>query len=113
MASRRRLDVDVVIDARAASFENGTLQLQLESVPFADARAEVIAQTRADNVRHHQGNETRITLQLNPPIVSEASHYHVRAYVGFRDDHTMMPGDYASEQSYPVLTHGHPDRVEV
>jgi uncharacterized lipoprotein YbaY len=102
-----------VIDADAASFENGILQIQLEDVPFADAPASVIAYGRVNNVQHERGRETRISLQLDPSNVSNASHYQIRARVGFRDDSVARVGDYASEQSHPVLTYGHPNRIVV
>jgi uncharacterized lipoprotein YbaY len=88
------------------------LRVLVEDVSRADAIATVVAETATALDRPVAAGET-LPFSLEVPIESETQRLSVRVHVDRRGDRAVATGDSISTRSYPVLTHGFPDRVEV
>ena len=55
----------------------------------------------------------RMPFECTIPKVDQRARYSVRVHVDQGGTGVVKEGDLISTQSYPTLTHGAPDRVEV
>ena len=85
-----------------------TALVTLEEVTRADAPATVLARRL---VPIEPGGENRFALDCPDP--SPGMRYGVRALVDLDGDEQPGAGDWATVQSYPVMTFGHADEVEL
>ena len=82
--------------------------MTLEEVTRADAPAIMLARL---TVPIEPGDETRFVFDCPDP--APRLRYVVRALVDLDGDGQPSPGDWATVQSYPVMTFGHADEVEL
>lgn len=89
-----------------------TLRVRLLDVSFQDAEAEVVAEQVIRGAAL-AGLADGIRFELHAGAIDPAATYAVEAHVETREDGLIHPGDYLTDQSYPVLTHGAPGEVDV
>lgn len=56
---------------------------------------------------------TMLPFEIPVGVTDPAARYSVRAHLDLSGNGRIEPGDLVSTQSYPVLTHGAPEGVEV
>ena len=75
------------------------LHVYLEDTSYADARARVLLHiTRPAEPR----DDGTLTIQLDPPPISENVRCTVRAHLDLDRDNVISPGDYITTESYPL-----------
>lgn len=103
----------VILGGELKSFTNATVYVRLEDVSRADGAAIVAAEDVLKGVSHRAGDEARLEFALYGASPAENADYSLSVHVDVDADGEISRGDYISTQSYPVLTYGRPNRVEV
>jgi len=103
----------ILFEKDAGSFTGATVYVRLENVSRAGAAAERVAEQVLRGVSHREGEEQALPFELRVESVNERADYSVRVHVDVDDDRAISLGDYITTQSYPVLTFGRPDHVDV
>lgn len=111
MAERRTVSGQIVFQQPIAA-KQATVRVLIEDVSRADAAATTVAET-AMALDHALAAGEALAFSLEVPIESDAQRLNVRVHVDRSGDHMIAEGDRISTQSYPVLTQGAPDRVDV
>jgi uncharacterized lipoprotein YbaY len=88
------------------------VRVKVEDVSRLDAAAVVIAEAVLP-LASGAAAGADIPFSITVPAADEAASYGVRAHVDTTGSGDISPGDLVSNQAYPVLTQGHPDRVLV
>jgi uncharacterized lipoprotein YbaY len=104
---------EVVFEEGALSFDGATLFISLSDTSYADAPAEAVASEVLPNVSYDARARNRLPFTLHGHIREENADYTVSVHVDMDGDGKVGAGDFVNVQSYPVLTHGHPDFVSV
>lgn len=110
MRGSRSVRGDVVIPNDVPA--GGTVRVRVEDVSRADAASVVVAEDVTVLVRPVVAGE-RLPFACAIPNVDEQARYSVRVHIDRDGTGAVKKGDLISTQSYPTLTHGAPDRVEV
>lgn len=103
----------VILGGEVKSFTNATVYVRLEDVSRADGAAVVVTEQVLKGVSHRAGDEARLEFTLSGSAPAERADYSLSVHVDVDVDGEVSPGDYISTESYPVLTYGRPNRVEV
>ncbi len=110
MADRELVTGEIVLPA-GTSFDGATVTVRLENVSMMDAPAQVVAEQVRRGVKYDSGT---IPFTLRGTLGDDArARYSVSAHISLSGNGDMHKGDFISTQSYPVLTHGNPNRVRV
>ena len=111
--SSRVVRVEVRIPGDAVPVAASRVVAQVEDYSRADAPSPVIGETvRSDVVFEADGRE-RFRIEIPPGAIDERNMYSVRVHVDVDGSGSIDTGDLITMRSYPVLTRGHPDEVEV
>lgn len=103
----------ILIGKDVGTFSSATVNVYLEDVSLQGASAKIIAKQTIPNVIHERGTDTTLEFVLYGGKPDQGASYSIRAHVDFHGVGHINRGDYISMQSYPVLTFGHPNKVEV
>lgn len=104
------LEGTIVFAASAPAFVGATVRVFLEDVSIMDAPAPVIA----EHVEHqvtYAGHP--LAFKLFGEIPHTEHHYNVRVHISRDGSADIKAGDFITMQSYPVLTHGYPETIQV
>jgi uncharacterized lipoprotein YbaY len=109
-AGATQVEGRIVFRAAVRAFDNAAVHVYLEDVSFADAAADVVAETVIPGVRHgHTSGDTTVAFVLDlgqHQNIDTRRHYAVRVWVDCDDDGQPSHVDLYSDQVYPVLTWG-------
>jgi uncharacterized lipoprotein YbaY len=97
----------------ARGLSGARVRVALEDVSRADAPATIIAEELMRDVTYDPTQGRPLPFRLDGEIPDERASYVVRVHVDVDGDGEISQGDFISMESYPVLTHGNPDRVTV
>lgn len=92
---------------------NAIMNVQVEDVSRADASSKVMARQKIPAADLELADPIVIAFSLPVEVEDERASYVVRAHVSCSGRDEVEVGDYVSNESYPVLTHGHGRRVNV
>ena len=107
-----RLTGRIWFDDAAGRLSGATLRVKLEEVSRADAPARDISQLVISNFSHSPG-EPPIDFVLNVDEIDPRERYEVRVHLDLDGNGRYAAGDQITTQSYPVLTQGYPDTIEI
>jgi hypothetical protein len=110
--SDRTLTGEIVF-AGDRPFADASARVTLEDVSRVDAASSTIAEQVIAGVSFDPTVGGAIPFALSAEIPDEGGSYVVRVHVDVDGDGQVSPGDYLSMESFPVLTHGKPDRITV
>jgi putative lipoprotein len=110
MSGQRR--VTGVVMAPLDVAPGATIHVRVEDVSRADAASVLIAE-QVTVLSHTMFAGQGIPFECAVPDVDPRARYSVRVHVDRDGSGVIKQGDLISTQSYPALTHGAPDRVEV
>jgi uncharacterized lipoprotein YbaY len=113
MSHDRPLLRGIIFCEEGQAFERATVYVRLEDVSRADGPADVVAEQVIPNVSYQEAHAVGLRFSLPGELLDERASYAVRVHVDVNRDGRVNRGDYLSMESYPVLTHGYPDRVTV
>lgn len=99
-------------DDTAGQFTGATLRVKLEEVSHADARAREISGLVITNFSYSPG-EPPVDIVLTVDAIEPSRRYEVRAHLDLGGNGEYTQGDQISTHSYPVLTQGYPDTVQI
>jgi hypothetical protein len=102
VAQERRLHGHILIGGRLASFAGAVAAIRVEHIPYADARADIVAETVIREVSHKYGADTQIPFEIVVPIDAPASDLNLRAHVDVDKDGEVSVGDFVTTQAYPI-----------
>lgn len=88
---------------------NGRLYVRLLDVTMADAPARMVS----EQVLDLPAGPGPAAFELRAPEIDEHASYIVMAHADLDADGAVSRGDFITTQSYPVLSFGHPDRVQI
>lgn len=107
----------VVFEAGTPKFDSAILTVRLQDVGLIDGPTTVLAEysTKISYTGKGQKYEFELDLPDNDPSIDPRSSYVVSAHVSLHDDDPtdIKVGDFLTMQSYPVLTQGYANTVDV
>ena len=103
----------IVFEADTHAFEGAVVHIRVEDVTRVDATAVRVAEKVLQPVSHPAGSTRGPEFQMPVHLPDPTAHYSVRVHVDVDGDGQVSRGDFISTQSYPVLTRGHPNYIEV
>jgi uncharacterized lipoprotein YbaY len=89
------------------------LIVQVEDVSRADAPSVVVGEQRKSRVALQPGQSIPFEVEVPAEDVDERRTYSVRVHLDMSGSGTVEKGDFVSTQSYPVLTRGHGEEVQI
>jgi uncharacterized lipoprotein YbaY len=104
---------EVVFDENTNPFSGATITVRLEDVGMMDGPATVVAEQVIRNVSYDGNGKKSVSFTLQGSLPNDNSSYSVSSHVSMDGSDDIQKGDYITKQSYPVLTHGNPNRVSV
>lgn len=94
--------------------QSATIYVRLRDTSRIDARALTVAEVILHDVDLNAVQSAAApVVRLSVAEVDPRAHYTVGVHVDLSGDAKPSVGDYINVRSYPVLTHGYPDHVEV
>lgn len=103
---------DVVFEGVRA-FRDARVRVTLEDVSRTDAASTVVSEVVVDGVSHDPDAGETLAFSLPGALPDDRASYTVRVHVDVDRDGLVSRGDYLTMESFPVLTHGYPNRVTV
>jgi len=107
-----RVSGQIWFDDAAGQFAGATLRVKLEETSRADAPAREISQLVISNYSHFSG-EPPADFVLSTDSIELSARYEVRVHLDLDGNGEYAAGDQITTQSYPVLTHGYPDTIQI
>ncbi len=107
----RTVTVSVVV-TESVTAAGAIARVLVEDVSRADAPATIVAEVTRPLTDGIDAGE-RFTVELSVPEVDDRTTYNVHAHVALSGSGQLSSGDRITTRSYPVLTRGAPDRVDV
>lgn len=107
-----RVSGRIWFDDTAGQFTGATLRVKLEEVSRADAPAREISQLVISNCSHSLG-EPPVDFVLSADPIEPSGRYEVRVHLDLDGSGEYAAGDQITTQSYPVLTQGYPDTIQI
>ncbi|MCU0514838.1 MAG: YbaY family lipoprotein [Anaerolineae bacterium] len=101
---------DIVLPPETPALVGATVRVFLEDVSRLDAPAPLIAEHVEHNVTY---SGAALPFKLYGELPHLEHHYSVRVHISLHDGTDILPGDFLSTDSYPVLTHGHGRQLSV
>jgi uncharacterized lipoprotein YbaY len=95
-----------------AAFDNATVWVILEEVTHADAPSREVARLEMSGYTHVRGGPP-LDFSMVADAVDPTRRYEIRVHVDRMSSGRLKTGDQITMQSYPVLTQGNPDHVDV
>jgi uncharacterized lipoprotein YbaY len=99
-------------DDAAGQFTGATLRVKLQDVSRVDAPAREICNLVIFDCSYFPG-EPPVDFILSTGPIELVGHYEVRVHLDLDGTGEYNVGDQITTQSYPVLTQGHPNNVQI
>jgi putative lipoprotein len=90
-----------------------TLVIRLENVSRADAASTVVAEQRLNPVVLSGRSTLAFELEIPAGQIDERDRYSVSVHIDVSGSGELERGDLITKQSYPVLTGGHGEDVDI
>lgn len=103
----------IVFEANSNAFDDAAIHIRVEDVTRADAAAVLVAEKVLQPVSRPAGSTRDLEFQMPVHLPDQSARYSVRVHVDVDRNGQITQGDFISTQSYPVLTRGQPDSVEI
>ena len=111
MSGPRTMSVSVVVAERIEA-GSGTAHVIVEDTSRADAAATTVAEV-VEPITRSLAPGDGFTVELTVPDVDDRAVYNVHAHIDCSGTGEVSTGDRITTRSYPALTHGAADRLEV
>jgi uncharacterized lipoprotein YbaY len=102
----------ISFDEAALPISGALVRVLLQEVTRSDAPAREVARFELPNYSRSPG-EPPLEVSLNGGPIDPNARYELRVHVGSGGEGGLKAGDQINTQSHPVLTQGHPDRVNI
>jgi len=97
---------------RDAAPRPGSLRIKVEDVSRADAAARIVAELVIPLEQAPAAGAT-VPFSFTVSEINDSARYCVRAHIDCDNSGQIDAGDLISTQSYPVLTQGNRDNVDI
>src|SRR5919106_2781207 len=104
---------EILFDKDIEPFFGATAYVRLQDVSMSDAPSKTISEQILKNVGHDPNNPKHIAFSLYPENYDPMGRYVVSIHIDINGNGVLDLGDLINMESYPVLTHGYPNRVSV
>lgn len=104
---------EIIFDQDARSFSDARIFVRLEEVSLADSPSRVISEQVIESASYVAKSGASIKFALYGEMPDKHGRYVVSVHVDVDGDGKIGPGDYITMESYPVLTFGYPNQVDV
>ena len=102
----------LTFDDAAPPFDDATVWVILEEVTYADASAREVSRLKIPGYAHGPGGAP-LDFSLAAGPLDPNRRYQIRAHVDLSSSGGLEKGDQITMQSYPVVTQGHPNQVNL
>lgn len=109
---KSRVTGRIWFDDAAGPFTGAVLRVKLEEVSRADAPAREISRVVFPNYSHSP-DEPPADFSMEFERIDPSHRYEVRVHLDINGNDQYSAGDQITVQSYPVLTKGYPNAIEV
>lgn len=109
----RTVEVTALLPAGLAPSGAAVLRVRLENVSVADRPSAVVSSAEVSVPEPTDGGGVEVSLAVPAADIDERDSYSVFAHLDLDGSGDVSAGDALTTQTYPVLTRGAPDRVEV
>ncbi|MDB4893718.1 MAG: hypothetical protein JWL61_5573 [Gemmatimonadetes bacterium] len=89
------------------------MSVKVLDVTSADAASRVVGEQVVEGFESAANSGQAVGFRVIANVDDDRNRYIVSVHVDATGDGTMSSGDFLTTQSYPVLTLGYPDRVDV
>jgi uncharacterized lipoprotein YbaY len=110
---QRTVEVTLVLPTGLAPSAAAVLRVRLEDVSVADRPSAVVSSAEVPVPEPTGGGAVEVSLAVPAARIDERDSYSVFAHLDLDGSGDVSVGDALTTQTYPVLTRGAPDRVEV
>jgi uncharacterized lipoprotein YbaY len=104
---------EILLPAHSAIPASAVAYVHLLNTSLADAPATIVAEQVINDVAAKIAGGGRIKFALYGEIQDPRASYSVSVHIDVDMDGRVSVGDYINVQSYPVVTFGYPDHIEV
>jgi uncharacterized lipoprotein YbaY len=104
---------EILFDKDIGSFFGATAYVRLQDVSMSDAPSRTISEQIIKNVNHDPNVPKHISFSLYPENYDLTGRYIVSIHIDVNGNGVLDVGDLINMESYPVLTHGYPNKVSV
>lgn len=109
----RTVTGEVVLPADDYPAQPAELVVQVEDISRADAPSVVVGEFRRRVAGLRGGAALPFTITIPGDVIDERHLYSVRAHIDVSGSGTVKRGDFVSTRTYPVLTRGYGENVQV
>ena len=104
----------VQFERDAPTFVDATVRVQLEDVTLADAPARVVAEQVIPGVSYTNRSGASVSFALESvERLDERARYNLRVHVDIAGTGRVTPGDFITQESYPVHPGAQPVELTV
>jgi putative lipoprotein len=103
----------IILPTDGAPPQAADVIIQVEDISRADAPSMIIGEQHQTNVSLHAGAVLPFCIEVPAEQVDKRRSYSVRVHVDVAGSGQVKVGDLVSTQTYPVLTHGYGDEVQI
>ena len=95
--------------------KNARVFIRLEDTTYQDDKSTIVLEKIIENFEYDSQNERKnIRFMLEDYLtIDEHATYNVSVLVDVDRDGQISLGDYVSTESYPVITHGYGNNIQV
>jgi putative lipoprotein len=104
---------EIVLPASPVPTKPVDVIVQVEDVSKADAPSTVIGQKHQTGVSLHPGGVLPFLVEVPTDRIDERGSYSLRVHIDVSGSGKVETGDLLSTESYPILTRGYGDQVQV
>lgn len=104
---------EILFDGPAPDLAGAMIYVRLEDVTRAGAPSHVVAEEAVTGATTQAIVSEPLSFVLSCETPDPQASYSVRVHIDIDGDGRVSSGDYITMESYPVLTHGNPDRISV
>lgn len=109
---KSRVTGRIWFDDTAGPFTGAVLRVKLEEISRADAAAREISQAVFPNYSH-SADAPPADFSIESEQINASHRYEVRVHLDINGNGQYSAGDQITVQSYPVLTKGYPNVIEI
>jgi putative lipoprotein len=112
-AGKRVVRGEVALPPDMGRLEAAQVVVRVEDVSRADAPSVVVGEQRFKGTDLAEAERIPFAVEIPAELIDERATYAVSVHVDVSGSGNVERGDLITTESYPVLTRGHPDEMNV
>ncbi len=103
----------IVFNELTGDINSATVYIRLLDTTEIDVSSITVAAVVLHDLNRDRVESQGLPFRISIDQIDSTRRYEISVLVDLDGDGQISVGDYYSTQSYPVLTHGHPDMVTI